>query len=224
MSVMEPSLLVVALLVSSICATSRRPDYSLLLACDTIRGQTKLFALIATFAVLCPSAVYSQLNLEKEKSATPSDIALRLERYGGGWILHSTDREKLSFAITNWDDVAITNLHSYRVSPSGLTVQPSSNDKDIFLSWEKLPITTCQKYQQVVAEAQRGNPIPQPPALAPVATPPTTPAYNPVQPSDSYVSPSTPSGGSGGTVHVRGYTRKDGTYVQPHTRSAPRGR
>lgn len=25
----------------------------------------------------------------------------------------------------------------------------------------------------------------------------------------------------GGSVHVRGYTRKDGTYVSPHTRSAP---
>lgn len=27
---------------------------------------------------------------------------------------------------------------------------------------------------------------------------------------------------SGGTVHVKGYTRKNGTYVSPHTRSAPR--
>jgi len=27
---------------------------------------------------------------------------------------------------------------------------------------------------------------------------------------------------SGGTVHVKGYTRKDGTYVRPHTRSAPK--
>ncbi len=27
--------------------------------------------------------------------------------------------------------------------------------------------------------------------------------------------------GSGGTVHVGGYYRKDGTYVKPHTRSAP---
>lgn len=33
------------------------------------------------------------------------------------------------------------------------------------------------------------------------------------------------SGGtSTGSVHVRGYTRKDGTYVQPHHRSAPDGR
>lgn len=28
-------------------------------------------------------------------------------------------------------------------------------------------------------------------------------------------------GSSGGAVHVKGYTRKDGTYVAPHTRSAP---
>ena len=29
---------------------------------------------------------------------------------------------------------------------------------------------------------------------------------------------------TGGTVSVRGYMRKDGTYVRPHTRSAPRRR
>ncbi|MVZ60919.1 hypothetical protein [Sphingobacterium humi] len=29
---------------------------------------------------------------------------------------------------------------------------------------------------------------------------------------------------SGGTVHVKGYYRKNGTYVRPHTRSAPRRR
>lgn len=29
---------------------------------------------------------------------------------------------------------------------------------------------------------------------------------------------------SGGSVQVKGYTRKDGTYVRPHTRSAPRRR
>lgn len=31
-------------------------------------------------------------------------------------------------------------------------------------------------------------------------------------------------GGRGGPVHVRGYHRRDGTYVRPHTRSAPRRR
>ena len=33
-----------------------------------------------------------------------------------------------------------------------------------------------------------------------------------------------PSSSGGGTVHVRGYYRKNGTYVSPHTRSAPRRR
>lgn len=35
-------------------------------------------------------------------------------------------------------------------------------------------------------------------------------------------SSSSSSSSSSKTVHVRGYTRKDGTYVRPHTRSAPR--
>lgn len=34
----------------------------------------------------------------------------------------------------------------------------------------------------------------------------------------------TPPSSSGGTVHVKGYYRKDGTYVRPHTRRAPRRR
>lgn len=45
-------------------------------------------------------------------------------------------------------------------------------------------------------------------------------SYNTTTPSYNYM----PSTSSGGTVHVKGYTRKDGTYVSPHTRSAPRRR
>jgi hypothetical protein len=50
-----------------------------------------------------------------------------------------------------------------------------------------------------------------------------------VVPTDS-VKPQPPSGGSaaspstGGSVHVRGYYRRDGTYVRPHTRSRPGSR
>lgn len=47
----------------------------------------------------------------------------------------------------------------------------------------------------------------------------TSPRY---KPSSTYGSGSTSSKSTGGTVHVKGYTRKDGTYVRPHTRSAPR--
>jgi hypothetical protein len=44
------------------------------------------------------------------------------------------------------------------------------------------------------------------------------------KPSDyTYARPSSSvSSGGGGAVYVRGYTRKDGTYVRPHTRSSPR--
>lgn len=37
-------------------------------------------------------------------------------------------------------------------------------------------------------------------------------------------STSTRTSSGGGTVNVKGYTRKDGTYVKPHTRSAPKRR
>lgn len=40
---------------------------------------------------------------------------------------------------------------------------------------------------------------------------------------NSYTKSSTRTS-SGGTVQVKGYTRKNGTYVAPHTRSAPRKR
>jgi endonuclease YncB( thermonuclease family) len=53
------------------------------------------------------------------------------------------------------------------------------------------------------------------------ATPPTSP--DPPAPLAPTTSAHRSSGdaSSGGTVHVRGYTRKDGTYVAPHTRSTP---
>lgn len=38
----------------------------------------------------------------------------------------------------------------------------------------------------------------------------------------SYRAPAADSTSSGGTVQVKGYYRKDGTYVRPHTRKKPR--
>jgi len=40
--------------------------------------------------------------------------------------------------------------------------------------------------------------------------------------SDESYSGGSSSGGGGGSVYVRGYTRRDGTYVAPHTRRRPR--
>ena len=48
---------------------------------------------------------------------------------------------------------------------------------------------------------------------------PSTPEYG-----RSSESSASPSGSSGGTVHVPGYYRKNGTYVQPYTRGSPRRR
>lgn len=50
-------------------------------------------------------------------------------------------------------------------------------------------------------------------------------SYTPVSQS-SYRPTYTPSSSksSGGSVSVKGYYRKDGTYVKPHTRSAPKRR
>ncbi|WP_294275991.1 hypothetical protein [uncultured Chryseobacterium sp.] len=58
---------------------------------------------------------------------------------------------------------------------------------------------------------------------------PSYTTYSSYSPAKSYTTsaPSyhyTPSTSSGGTVHVKGYTRKDGTRVSSHTRSAPRRR
>jgi hypothetical protein len=59
---------------------------------------------------------------------------------------------------------------------------------------------------------------------------PSSPAASRAQPVVSTSAPpvtlthSDDSGPSDGSVHVRGYYRKDGTYVAPHTRSAARRR
>ena len=53
---------------------------------------------------------------------------------------------------------------------------------------------------------------------------PTIPAANPTTSAFSTSSSSSYVPSSGGSVYVRGYTKKDGTYVQPYTRSAPHGR
>jgi len=47
----------------------------------------------------------------------------------------------------------------------------------------------------------------------------TAPDWSPTDLSRARISAA--GGGGGGSVYVRGYTRKDGTYVQSHTRSAP---
>ena len=45
-----------------------------------------------------------------------------------------------------------------------------------------------------------------------------TPTY---RPSNTDSAPAAPASSGGGEVHVKGYTRKDGTYVAPYTRRKP---
>jgi hypothetical protein len=53
----------------------------------------------------------------------------------------------------------------------------------------------------------------------------SSPSSNNVEAPAANNQPAVSSGSSSsGTVHVRGYTRKDGTYVKPHTRRAPGSR
>lgn len=63
-------------------------------------------------------------------------------------------------------------------------------------------------------------------AINPVYSLPTKSNYSGTS-NSTYKTPSNyttrnSSTNSSGTVHVKGYTRKDGTYVRPHTRSAPK--
>ncbi len=69
-----------------------------------------------------------------------------------------------------------------------------------------------------------GGAVPTLPTV-PEGIPVSPPAYP--QPEDTVIPTTSVSGGystgsSGGPVYVRGYTRRDGTYVRPHTRSRPR--
>ncbi|MDI5888528.1 hypothetical protein [Flavobacterium yafengii] len=60
-------------------------------------------------------------------------------------------------------------------------------------------------------------------AINPIYSNPTNSNYSRKSKSSSKNCNSSSSrSSSGGTVHVKGYTRKDGTYVRPHTRSAPK--
>lgn len=54
-----------------------------------------------------------------------------------------------------------------------------------------------------------------------VAGGPAAPAADPPPMHVSGGAPAHPAAGGGKTVHVSGYTRKDGTVVRPHDRAAP---
>lgn len=76
--------------------------------------------------------------------------------------------------------------------------------------------TSTTKTNTAAKPSNPGNTV----ATTSPSTPEPTTTYTPWNNSDLAYSRGGASGG--GRVYVRGYTRKDGTYVQPHTRSKPR--
>ncbi|MFL6283566.1 MAG: surface-adhesin E family protein [Pyrinomonadaceae bacterium] len=99
----------------------------------------------------------------------------------------------------------------------------------------KLLEVACKSEAPQAAESEASPPYvsPSPAQRARVTTPletgpPSAPAYPspsytpPVAENGSYYGEISPRTGRPKTVHVEGYTRRDGTYVRGHYRSAPR--
>jgi hypothetical protein len=91
----------------------------------------------------------------------------------------------------------------------------STGQRGAAASVEQAPEQTAIEPASTEISERSTQPTTRLAAPAPSSPPP---AYTPSSP--SY----TPSYSGDGTVHVRGYYRKNGTYVQPYTRRAPRRR
>jgi hypothetical protein len=118
-------------------------------------------------------------------------------------------------SCTNYYTVQLqedTSLYSRSDNSTSVTIIPK--DTEVYLSSK----TNKKNYRKIKWGNYYG-----------FAFNPNYESFNSYIPSKTYNNPPssynyTPSTSSGGTVHVKGYTRKDGTYVSPHTRSAPRRR
>ena len=157
---------------------------------------------------------------EAKPQASPVEIAQRCTLNGAGWLFSERDREVIAITVTNQDGRVYIGPTAFRITRNGLAVQTA--DKEIlgvWCDWQRLPVEIREKYQAVVIEAQKLKPVPSstPVVYTPVATSPASTAVS--APAPVY---SSPASSSDKTVHVRGYTRKDGTYVAPYDRRAPR--
>lgn len=109
-----------------------------------------------------------------------------------------------------------------------LTLRRADVERIILI--EAAPATIAPSFAPPAAPTASPSAAPRAPWPPPTVSAPSTAAERQEAPaSTSALSSATPSASSassdssrGGTVNVRGYTRKDGTYVPPHTRSAPR--
>ena len=127
---------------------------------------------------------------------TPPDAK---DAYEGWWVsVYSEDKLNRSRASEK-------EMESVTVAKSGATTSSQTN----VVGWTTNEMKLSRPYVAIATPPAR-----TPVQVTPVQTQPTYRSYS--------SSPSTPASSSGGTVYVRSYTRKDGTYVPAHTRSAPR--
>ena len=93
---------------------------------------------------------------EAKAAASIIEIARRLRRVGHSWVLNERDRETFSFAITNqWQGKVCAGPAVREVGAVGLFVEHESGG--FWCSWDQLPEATRQKYQAILAQAQRNS-------------------------------------------------------------------
>jgi hypothetical protein len=122
-----------------------------------------------------------------------------------GWWISIYDENRLDLARASESE-----LERISTAKTPTTPKPTTTQENRGWSAEEMKLARpVQTYQTPSYPARSTYNPPRP------AAPSTTYNSRGSSPSPTY---------TGGRVYVRGYTRKDGTYVQPHTRSAPRRR
>lgn len=188
-------------------------------------------------ATVAPTIVPAALPSATPQDATPSALAMDRPRNPSG-------DPKLAWYAAHPDSwptpVKLRTIESFVAVKNGTRSRISAKPGDLVEVLEvkasgDIVVRYLNAVQTIRAERtdllERAVPGATPAPAIVWSTPPTIPVSEPYSSdagaastrdySSSYL-----SGGSAGsgTVHVRGYTRRDGTYVQPHTRAAPRGR
>jgi hypothetical protein len=155
-----------------------------------------------------------KLNREKD-NASRKNLAFEItpptaeDAYGGWWV-SVYDEKKLELSRASESEMKKISVAT--TTSSGATTNSQDN-----ASWSASDLKNARPVRSYVPQTHY-----QPPASVaetPVAASPV-PTYAPT--AGRTYSPSTSPPSSGGSVYVRSYTRKDGTYVQAHTRSAAR--
>ena len=142
----------------------------------------------------------------------------------------------MSQLLRDEGDIKILKALSHnkdRVERDGITFEITpSTDIDAFGGWWVSIYTKAKleaqraKSEELKAITVKREAVEKRPRRAPSATPKTTSSAYSLSPWSStdfsYSRRKTTRSSSSGTVYVRGYYRKDGTYVRSHTRRRPR--